>query len=149
MQLSLCSCLFSDLFGFFYLLWFLCFFWLLELWLIKLSSLKFVLAHKTFSSDIILVIVWTFSCILIIHQSLYWDEPSPLLIGITCTEVKHVFLGAELKTSWNHILIFSEIAFICFDFPQIDKFSHFFEITIGEDEDVIPSQYQPSFSPLL
>jgi len=107
-----------GLFSFFNFLWLR---WCLKLWLIKLSSFKFTLTHETFSFDPFCVVIRTFSGILEIHQSFKRYKPGPFLIAVSCTEVKHVLESSYLKTCWNHIFFFSEIAFVSLDLSEINK----------------------------
>lgn len=151
MELLIC-CLFYLDFGLFFWLWSLFYFlwgWSLKFWLIKPTLFELSLTHKTLAFNPLWIIIGTLACILEIHQPLERDNPCPLFIGISSTEIKHILKRSDLKARWNHILFLSEIAFVGLDLSEIDKLCQFFKISIREYEYVVHGKDHPPLPPLL
>jgi hypothetical protein len=107
------------------------------------------LRQKPSGFDKLDVVVSTGSHVLVVHESFKSDDPRPFFVCISAAEVELIILGSDLKACRNHFLIFTEIAFIGFDFLQVNNVGDLFAGFVRKSEEVIHGQNDPSFAPFF
>lgn len=120
-----------------------------ELWFVEFTPFELSLSHEPLGFDPLSIVVGTFSSIFKVHESFEGDDPSPLFVAIAGAEVKHIFEGPDFESCGDHVFLLAQVAFIGFDFSEIDILCEFFEIATGEDEDIVHGEDHPAFPPLL
>ena len=95
------------------------------------------------------VVVSAWSNILVVHESFKGDDPRPFFIGISSTEIKLLVIRSDLESGWNHFLIFTKVAFVGFHLFDIDNVSDFFAGFVGESEEVIHGENDPTLTPFF
>lgn len=110
---------------------------------------KFGLGDEASCFNKLNVIVGAGADVFIIHQSFESDDPRPFLVAIFPTEVKLVVLRPDFEAGWNHLFVFSQVAFVGFYFFEVDYIGDLFTRFVCEGEDVVHGQDNPTFTPLF
>lgn len=105
--------------------------------------------QKTSGFDKFDVVVSTGSHVLVVHESFKSDDPRPFFVCISTAEVELIIFRSDLKARRNHFLVFTEIAFVGFDFLQVNNVSDLFAGFVCKSKEVIHGQNDPSFTPFL
>ena len=140
-----------DRFFCFFSRFFFCFWFLLRDWtfLCFVAVLEVNLRRKSSWFEKLNVIVSAWTNIFVVHKPLKSNNPRPFLIRVSSTKIKFLIIRSDFESSWNHLFVFTKVAFVWFYLFELNNVSDLFAGFVGESEQVIHCQDNPTFTPFF
>ncbi len=113
------------------------------------SAFELNLGRESSWLDKLDVIVSARTNIFVVHKSLKSNYPRPFLIGVPSAKIKFLIVRSDLESSRNHFLDFTNVAFVGFYLFELNHVSELFTGFIGESEQVIHGQDDPTLTPFF